>query len=223
METKHCIICGKNKPLSEFYSHKTGRQAGQSYSRCKHCDKATSVEWKKSNPEKAKAINSKWRNANPERARQLDREHRYRHGAKPASENKACAVYLGCVVAETVLSKEFPGFKRMPYGNPNYDYECPKGFLIDIKSRCRSHRKNRKDFWRFSIRNNKVADYFLCIAFDNRKLLNPEHLWLIPGDVINDRSDLTISSSPESLDKWSQYERPLKNMLECCNKLREGQ
>jgi hypothetical protein len=108
----------------------------------------------------------------------------------------------------------------MPYGNKGYDYDCPKGFKIDVKSRCRHSVISYNDHWLFPIKKNKVADYFLCIAFDNRENLNPEHLWLIPGCMVNDKFGICITDSPEKLVKWSKYERPLDNVLECCNKLR---
>lgn len=36
----------------------------------------------------------------------------------------------------------------------------------------------------FKVNKNKIADYFLCIAFDNRKNLNVKHIWLLKGDII---------------------------------------
>lgn len=41
MEERKCILCGKLKPLSEFYSHK-GNSLGKDYS-CKDCDKVARV------------------------------------------------------------------------------------------------------------------------------------------------------------------------------------
>ena len=231
MTLKHCNGCGEDKELSEFYIHKTGKLAGKLYSLCKECNRRQALvwrnahlekaiencnNWKKANPEKICA----WRKTNPERLREYARENAYRHGSKPASENKSCALYLGCVVAETVLSHEFPGFKRMPNGNPGYDYDCPKGFKIDVKSACRQHSDTRHDSWHFSIKKNAVADYFLCIAFDDRKTLNPEYVWLIPGNVVNKKTNLCITDLPELISKWSQYERSLKTVLICCNKIR---
>lgn len=235
MTLKHCNGCDEDKPLTEFYFHKTGRSTGKPFSKCKGCTKNASLVWAKANPEKSKAFSRAWKNSNsekvkainrawynndPEKARKLGRENSYRHGSKPALENKSCSLYLGCVIAETILAHEFPGFVRMPPGNPDYDYDCPKGFTIDVKSSCRYHPKAGSERWSFQIRKNKVANYFLCIAFDERKTLNPEHLWLIPGDVVNEKMAIRITDSPKSLSKWSQFERPLDNVLNCCNKMR---
>jgi hypothetical protein len=222
METKHCNGCGGDKELSEFTFHKSGRSIGKPFSRCKTCANSATMNWNKKNKDKRRHYSQLWRKADPERARKVVRECNYRRGSKPASENKSCAAYLGVVIAETVLAHEFPGFKRMPNNNPDYDYECPKGFKIDAKSSCRRQSDHGNDSWRFNVNNNQVADYFLCIAFDNRKNLNPEHIWLIPGDVVNDKMSISITDSPKSLAKWSQYERPLENVLECCSKLRES-
>lgn len=133
--------------------------------------------------------------------------------------NKTCASYLGCTVAERVLSYVFKDVERMPYNNPGYDFICGKGFRIDVKSTCRRKHETWSDQWGFGIRYNTIADYFLCIAFDNREDLNPEHIWLIPGSDINDKSNAVISES--TLDKWSRYElNKLDNVISCCNILR---
>jgi len=207
MTLKHCNGCGEDKELKEFNINKTGRRAGKPRSRCKQCNSIQSSDWKK---------------ANPGKSRKLNRESRYRHGVKPAVDNKSCTVYLGCVIAETVLSHEFPGFVRMPYGNPDYDYDCPKGFKIDVKSSCRRHHGDWNDYWEFAIRKNKVSNFFICIAWKDRKSLVPEHLWMIPGYLVNDKITFSITDSSKSLAKWSKYERSLKNVLNCCDKLKGG-
>jgi hypothetical protein len=205
MEVKHCIGCENDKPLTEFYVYKSGSRTGKPFSKCKSCKNE---------------ISSIWSKTHPERRREIERACSYKHGTRSMFENKSCSSYLGCVVAETVLSHEFPGFKRMPFNNPNFDYECPKGFLIDVKSSCRIHPKQGSDFWGFDINRNKVPHFFICIAWKDRKSLTPEYLWLIPGWVVNGKMTNVITDSPEVLAKWSKYERPLKNVLECCNKLR---
>jgi hypothetical protein len=206
MILKHCNGCGKDKPLSDFTFHKTGKEVGKPVSRCKECCNKTTARWTKNHPDN-KRINA--------------RNSSYKKGIRPASENKSCSLYLGCIVAETVLSHEFPGFKRMPPKNSGYDYECPKGFKIDIKSACRRHPKDACDKWVFYIGKNKIADYFLLLAFDSREKLNPEYVWLVPGNVVNDKGNVTISIT--NLYKWMQYERPLDNVVKCCNRLKDEQ
>ena len=221
MNLKHCNGCDTDKELSEFYFHKSGRQVGKPLGQCKKCYSSKSNDWYKVNTGDVKKRACVWRKANPEKVKKSGRESAYRKGVKPASENKSCSSYLGCVIAETVLAHEFPGFIRMPYGNPNYDYDCPKGFKIDVKSSCRGYLKNGSNRWSFNMRRNKVPHFFICIAWKDRESLIPEHLWLIPGYLINGKMGIGILDTVKSLAKWSKYERPLGNVLNCCDKMRE--
>lgn len=135
-----------------------------------------------------------------------------------AHTNPDCTVFLGVVVAEKVLSKVFKNVQRMPPNNPGYDFICGKGFKIDVKSACIEKNTNR---WAFNIKRNQVSDYFLCLAFDNRKDLNPEHIWLIPGSLLNNLMNASIARS--TLEKWSQYELidKLDDVVTCCDTLKD--
>jgi len=149
--------------------------------------------------------------------------------------NKDCGVFLGCHVAERILSHVFKDVDRMPYGNKGFDFICNKGYKIDSKSSCLRH-----DIYWFQIKHNKIADYFLCIGFDNREDLNPQHIWLIKSDEIminytrfkklnherskklNELNTLTIANS--KLLKYSKYELTdkLKETIECCSTLKNN-
>ncbi len=135
---------------------------------------------------------------------------------QPMSKNKECPLFLGVHVAERVLSNVFQNVERMIPNNPGYDFICNKGYKIDVKSSCRS--TIRPNTWKFGINNNKIADYFLLLAFNNIDELIPEHFWLIPSSIINDKN--TISFSERTLYKWEQYERPIEPITKCCNVLR---
>ena len=125
--------------------------------------------------------------------------------------NKKSAVYLG-IIAETILSNIYKDVQVMPIQNPGYDVICNRDFLIDIKSSATGD----KGHWMFNINKNQIADYFLCIAFNNRDdLHNPVHLWMIPGNIVNHLTGLGINKS--RLDKWQQYELPLDKLISCCN------
>lgn len=138
---------------------------------------------------------------------------------QPMGKNKKCAQYLGTFVAERVLSHVFKDVERMPYGNPGYDFVCNGGKKIDVKSSCRQQDKVRQvDHWTFIIKKNKIAEYFLCLAFDNREDLNPEHIWLIPGDVINWKTGTTISET--TVDKWAKYALDIERVSSCCDVLK---
>ncbi len=139
--------------------------------------------------------------------------------------NKKCPLFLGCHVAERVLSHVFKEVQRMPNGNRGFDFICNKGHKIDSKSSCL--RKN--NIYQFAIDQNKISDYFLCIGFDNRENLNPQHIWLIKGDELlwnnkklNDHETLIISNSSDKLSKFSKYELTdkLKKTIECCDMLK---
>lgn len=141
---------------------------------------------------------------------------------RPMESAKDCSMYLGIYIAERALSKFFDHIERMPINNPGFDFICGRGFKIDAKSSTMHNYKNTRGYkrWEFHIKRNMIADYFLCLAFDDRENLTPMHVWLIPGDVVGTKKNLQISNSPVSLAKWSQYERPLDRVLACCQTMK---
>ncbi|MCZ7406362.1 MAG: hypothetical protein O8C67_15735 [Candidatus Methanoperedens sp.] len=162
-----------------------------------------------------------------ERSRQ-NREYRHRTGKfKPYQESKECNLYLGIHIAERVLSKYFDDIERMPFHTQGYDFICNKGYKIDVKSSCLRLTKIKSKtgeiypsrWWSFKLSRNKIADYFLCLAFDNRQDLNPLHLWLIPGQVVNHLSVLGITAN--QIKSWTEFERPLEKVLNCCAELKQ--
>lgn len=42
----------------------------------------------------------------------------------PITKNKECSDYLGCYIAERLLSKIYPDVQVMPHGNPGYDFSA---------------------------------------------------------------------------------------------------
>lgn len=140
----------------------------------------------------------------------------------PMHEDKECSAYLGVYVAENVLSNIFYDVTRMPYGTPGYDFICNRGKKIDVKGSCRRSHEKASDNWVFNIRNNIQCDYFLLIAFDNRKTLNPEHLWLIPGSDINHLTGASVSET--TVCKWDKYKvERIEQLIEACNIMRRLQ
>lgn len=192
---------------------------------CRKCgaELCIGVNWAKSHVKKNNkickscmcAVSIKWAIDNKERANEIARNYYYTHGSMSMSENKECSQYLGIHVAERILSKMFKDVEVMPTHNEGYDFICNKGKKIDVKAACL-----RKDgVWHFNIRRNTIADYFLCIAFDNRKDLNPLHLWLVPGNEINHLTGTSITES--TLNKWSEYGLEIGKVVECCNSMKE--
>jgi hypothetical protein len=196
---KLCLKCGLIKSLDAFYVIKN--QPGKYSSRCKECIRKASNLWHKKNPEYFK------------------KQNQMRH--RPMAEAKDCALYLGVVIAEKALSKFFKHIKRMLPNNPGFDFLCNKDFKIDVKSSCIKYAKDCSPRWQFAIRKNKIADYFLLIAFNDRKNLEPQHVWLIPGEVINEKINITIVNVEKTLNKWAEYEKPLDKVIACCNKMKK--
>ena len=144
-----------------------------------------------------------------------DRKHRLGL-SRPFDENKDCSSYLG-VIAEQVLSKVYKDVQVMPYGNPGFDFICNKGYKIDVKSGC-TRINNKSNNWIFIIKKNKIPDYFLCLAFDNRNDINPLYYWLIPNHIVNDKVSIGISKS--TINKWDEYKLDINKVIECCNNMR---
>lgn len=133
----------------------------------------------------------------------------------PMSENTGCSSYLGIFISERILANIFDGVTRMPNNNPGFDFICRRNKKIDVKSACTSKTGGG---WNFNISRNKIADYFLILAFDNRSDLNPIHMWLIPGDIINHISGMTISKT--TMSKWDKYKLNIDEVVDYCDNLR---
>lgn len=198
VKKKKCAQCGEEKESKDFYLRTNGKL--QSY--CKDCTRENSRVWEKNHP-----------------GERLARDHK--NGVyRPMTEAKDCSLFLGVIVAEKVLSKFFDNITRMPHGNPKFDYICGRGFKIDVKSACLFYSERQSPHWNFHIGKNEITDYFLCLGFDSRENLEPQHVWLIPGKEINTKISITISKTQKSLDRWSSYEKPLDKVIACCNQMR---
>lgn len=203
-ETKRCSRCGETKPFSEFSKHR-GRKHGLG-SHCRVCRREVARNWRVQNLEEYRATNRAWK---------------HRRGmSRPMETAKDSSAWLGIYIAERVLSKFFDHIERMPVNNPGYDFLCSRGYKIDVKSGCLHGQDKRNPRWLFRINRNKIADYFLCLAFDNRESLTPMHIWLIPGNAVNENTGITVTNTPESRAKWSKYERPLEKVQMCCTALK---
>ena len=196
--TKKCRVCGDVLNDENWYASQ--RKGGSCI--CKGCQIERSRLWKENNYNKVKV--------------HITRYHR-KNGQLPMSENKECSSYLGVYIVEGVLGNVFKDVKVMPYGNPGYDVVCNRDKKIDFKGACVMKSRNS---WQFNIDRNVIADYFLCLAFDNREYLNPLHVWLIPGDVVNHLTKAVISTS--TINKWDDYKLDIDKVLACCNVIKNG-
>jgi len=202
---KICAKCGLSLSEDAFSKHNTNNDHKQYW--CRSCVAAYRISYMQ-------------RPGMRERKNQRANERSWRMGTRvPVNESRGSASFLG-LLSEKVLSHMFDGVRRMPTNNPGYDFVCARGLKIDVKSSTRHAQINQpNEHWTFSIRYNKVADYFLCLAFDNRESLNPEHVWLIPARKINMQSALCISETV--ISKWSEYERSLDKVNVCCGAMRD--
>ena len=210
MANKICSMCKKELPLSAY--PRTYTDSNSLRSECKEC---TTIRKRKYGKQTYK--NSKARCESDPDYRRL---RSIQHGHLPMNESKRSPPYLGVFVAETVLSNYFDHMIRMPRNNPGYDYICGRGYRIDVKSSCLRRRRAKSDIWAFEIGKNKIADYFLCLAFDNREALTPMHIWLIPGAAVCHRVGIGIANAPKSLLKYAPYEKSLDRVVICCNEMK---
>jgi hypothetical protein len=180
--------------------------------------KLRNAEWSKKNQNKHKLLIERWRKEHPQQCKIISTRTKRKQGILPMSKNRSCSSFLGCHVAEQVLSKTFKNVELMPPNNPGYDFICNHGMKIDVKSSCIHNQKGCSPYWQFNIKKNKIADYFLCIAFDNRIDLNPLHLWLIPGNTLNHSSSARIALS--TILKWIEFELDAVNVVKCCDSMK---
>lgn len=152
----------------------------------------------------------------------------------PMSENDNCAsymgVYIGENIAEPILTEIFGEIeKRMPYGNPGYEYIVKGGYKIDCKSGKIILNSSGSIYWAFGIYYNKIADYFLLLAFDDMDVLSLIHVWLIKKDEIirgrklNRFSDFKITNILGKLSEFQKYDwiDKLKCINDIQNRLKE--
>lgn len=206
MNCKLCSKCGEVKPVSEFYRRSKSKDGFQSW--CKKC---------------FKTVNQTWIKEHREHHNKTCRQYNHNHGIyQPLGDNPNCGPYLGIHIAEHVLSRVYQSVERMPINHSGYDFICAHNKKIDVKSACKQCREQWAGQWHFNIRKNTTADYFLCIAFDDRRSLNPLHMWLLPGKLVNGYTGVGISES--TLKKWERYElrEKLEQVITCCNAMKSS-
>ena len=209
--TKYCNKCGKVLTDENWYP--SYRKCG-SYI-CKDCQKERLRSWEKENPEKHRASVKRWRKENPDKVRAIGTRASRNRGALPMSENKDSPAFLGVYVNERLIRLHFKEIEVFPYGHPGFDFICNKNMKIDGKGACL-----RDDGrWLFAINRNTTADYFLCVAYDDRERLNIAHVWLIPGKDVNDH--VSISIRPGTIHKWDKYIYDIEGFSACCNAMKK--
>ena len=226
--TRNCRLCGDELTDENWYP---SRQRKRDYI-CKECWKEKSRLYSEANRDKVNAyarlyreanrdkVNTRkrlYRKNNPEKVKAESVRDRLKNGQLPMSENKECASYLGVHINERLLKHLFDDVEVMPYGNPGFDFICNNGKKIDGKSSC----LNKDGRWKFTINHNTTADYFFCVAYDNRRNLNIIHIWMLPGDKFNHLKMTSVS--PSTIHKWDEYKQNVDGAVSCCDTMRGEQ
>lgn len=222
-----CSRCNQEKPPEDFgfQSRKTGKL--QKY--CKPCQRDYKNEWYKRIPPEQRADVRVRNNQAKQKGRATltteeriaisTKQHRNR-GERPMSEAKNCGLYMGVHITENVLSDYFDNLVRMPNGNRGYDFLWNGMFKIDCKSSTLYQREKHTPHWMFSIDKNQIADYFLCLAFDNKFELNPQHIWLIPSRWLREVRMLYIYNTSPRLAEFAPFEHPVDKVITRCNAMK---
>lgn len=236
-DIKTCSVCGISKPIDEFYNEKNIKNGKRS--ECKECDK----KYYKNHLEKRSEYNKKYYQDHREKILEQKRNHRQNHKEECKEynkeyyqdhkdeirkrtcqvsmyENKDCAAYLGIVIGERLIRHLFNDVEAMPYDFPDYDFICNKGKKINVKTACMTSQSKKYYRWKFTIRNNKIPDFFILVAFDNLTDLNLLHIWMIPGNEINNNSGKSIR--PSTIHKWDKWKLNIKDAQLCCTEMKKN-
>ena len=198
--TKYCKVEGCGVKLIVGENWEPSQQKNRNYI-CKDCRRKQTRSWREENHEKARA----------QSIRAIRKQ-----GCLPMDENKDSPAYLGVYVNERLIRLHFKDVEVFPYGHPGFDFICNKGMKVDAKSSCLT----KDGRWIFTINHNMVADYFLCVAYDDREHLNIVHVWLIPGKDVNDHVNISISLS--TVHKWDKYIYDIEGFSACCNTMKNS-
>lgn len=219
---KTCPKCEEMKPLDEFYKDKSRKDGRYCY--CKDCSREHAKSYRKNNYKKLAERHNKYEEEHHKELSKYRREYyektgREKRGSKSMHENKLCSAYLGIVIGERLCRHLFKDVEVMTYGFPDYDIICNKGKKIDVKTACIALAKNSKNpHFQFRIKQNKIADFFICVAFDNVEDLNPIHMWMIPGNEINHKKNHAIRLS--TIHKWNKWKRDIKDAQLCFTEMK---
>lgn len=184
------------------------------------CASCYGVQYRNTHRDESVQYSRQYRKENRAQLNMNQREQRRVNHINTMCENESCTLYLGVHVAERVLCKVFRNVTKMIACNQGYDFICNKGKKIDVKSSCTRVQHGRSNSWAFHIERNTIADFFLCIAFDNRENLNPLHIWLIPAGVINHLKGASISEP--NLSKWDEYKLDIDKVTACCDIMKQS-
>lgn len=226
MKTKFCHKCSERKPLDEFSRNKSRRDG--LCTECRDCCNEYAKEYRQGHRKKLIERSKKYTQEHPEETAEYQKKYHQEHkeearqriGRKSMYENKSCSQYLGVVIAERLCRHLFKDVEVMPNNHSGYDIICNKGKRIDVKAACVTFTEKNKKYsrWAFRIKKNTIADFFILVAFDNRTDLNPLHLWMIPGNELNQKENRTITHS--TIHKWDKWKKDIEDAKLCCAEMK---
>lgn len=143
---------------------------------------------------------------------------------EPLELNEDCSPWFG-QFTENLMIHIYPGAKKMPYGNPGFDYLW-NGVKIDNKGRCLEH-SWKSQRWKFDIRWNNSAEKFSLSGWDNRKSLVPivafefDRNDIVRGKPFWKRDSISITYTPEGLEQFEDYQIDIEWLKKLCDKQKE--
>jgi hypothetical protein len=191
-ELKRCPKCGETKEAIDF-GYRSGARSTQLNGLCKLC---------------LRLYHQRWSVIHPGYQSYMDHE-TGRH--KSMQNNIDCTMHLGVYIVENTIANDILHkiFSNVSHNESSrsagFDYLCDD-IKIDVKSSCLHKYNHTHPLWVFGIDKNNIPDYFLCIVVNNIQDITVVKSWMIPSELINNRSTLSITNSIKILNKWSQYE-----------------
>lgn len=140
--------------------------------------------------------------------------------------NEDSEQYFGCVmgeerIADPILTEIFGEIlEKLPYNNPGYDRIVKGGHKIEIKTAFVID-----NCFKYFIDYNRIANYFLLLALDNREDKNILHIWLFKrNDKVRERifyqfQCFKIQNLPSCIEEFGKYD--LVGKLKCLKDVQE--
>lgn len=117
------------------------------------------------------------------------------------SASRHGTIRFGFGITNEMFQELYPDAEQAGFFDKGYDFIL-NGKKIDVKGATQGGDMH----WHFSIKNNKIADFFYLMLFDSRPEYNLVGSYMIPGAVINHLTGVSISENAIWFGKWKDYE-----------------
>lgn len=189
---KKCSKCGEMINKSEFCK-KTASPDGLNVW-CKNCDSGYKKAYYIKNAKKIKirSLNNFFARAGSQRLK----------GVLNFNCNLSWAVITEYIVCQVLSDCE--NCNKRSFISP-IDLISEKHGTINVKSSKLSTDKHGRRWSFMKIRNLEVPDYYICIGFNEIKTFI-QHVWFIPGDIIDNSPAIRVSRNKLASSRYSQFE-----------------